>query len=345
MTTFMANADLYGLFQSADVVTRTSTTFKIRDASTGEVLTLTGSFVYDGSSPYPYTGTITGGSYSPGNLAGFAALAFSGASISVEDFTFYVEQNDITGLFRQILAGADELIGSAYADELYGFAGNDLINGKAGADKLFGGLGNDTFVVDNGSDRIVEAVGEGADTVRSSVSFTLAANVERLTLTGTANVNGTGNSAANIITGNGGANSLSGLGRSDTIKAGGGNDTLKGGAGSDRLTGGGGADKFVFDTALSASSNVDRLLDYSVADDTVVLDQTIFSAIASTGTLSAGAFRAGTAAADAGDRIIYDSATGKIYYDADGNGAGAKVLFATVTAGTALTNADFQIVG
>jgi serralysin len=56
-------------------------------------------------------------------------------------------------------------------------------------------------------------------------------------------------------------------------------------------------------------------------------------------------FRAGTSAADANDRIIYDSATGRIYYDADGNDAGAKVLFAQVTAGLALTNADFQIIG
>jgi len=100
----------------------------------------------------------------------------------------------------------------------------------------------------------------------------------------------------------------------------------------------------VFDTVLSASSNVDRIIDFAVVDDTIALDQTIFTALTAIGTLSAAAFRAGTAAADSSDRIIYDAATGRIYYDADGNGAGAQVLFAQVTAGLALTNADFLII-
>ncbi len=76
----------------------------------------------------------------------------------------------------------------------------------------------------------------------------------------------------------------------------------------------------------------------------MVLSQTIFTAIG-LGDLDAGAFQLGTAADDAADRIIYDQTTGKLYYDADGNGAGSQVLFAQVTAGAALTNADFQIVG
>jgi Ca2+-binding RTX toxin-like protein len=111
------------------------------------------------------------------------------------------------------------------------------------------------------------------------------------------------------------------------------------------MNGGAGADQFVFDTALDGLGNVDRIADFSVADDTILLDQSIFSAIASTGTLDASAFRAGTAAQDADDRVIYDSASGRIYYDADGSGAGAQVLFAQVTAGLALTNADFLVGG
>ncbi len=101
---------------------------------------------------------------------------------------------------------------------------------------------------------------------------------------------------------------------------------------------------FQFDSVLNATTNVDSITDFSVVDDTIALDQTIFSALPASGTLSASAFRAGTAAADADDRIIYDNATGRIYYDADGNGAGAQVLFAQVAAGLALTNADFLIV-
>jgi Ca2+-binding RTX toxin-like protein len=339
MTTFMANADLLGLFQAAEVTIHTSTTFQIHDVEdTDEVLTLTGTFGGYGSGEYPTTGTITGGTYTPGNT-GFPSITFSGASMSVEDFTAYVNENDVSGLFEELLAGADHIIGSASADELYGFAGNDQIDGKGGADKLIGGLGNDTYVIDNGGDVVVERSGQGSDLVKSKIDFTLGNNVERLALTGTAAIEGTGNNAANTITGNGSANVLSGRGANDTIKGGAGADDLHGGLGNDRLTGGSGLDDFYFDTALS-SSNLDKILDFVAAEDAIKLDMSVFSAIAA-GKLAAGAFRLGTAAADANDRIIYDSATGKIYYDADGSGGGAKVLFAQVTAWTTLTNADF----
>jgi Ca2+-binding RTX toxin-like protein len=79
-----------------------------------------------------------------------------------------------------------------------------------------------------------------------------------------------------------------------------------------------------------------------VVDDTIFLDRDIFTGIAVNGTLAAAAFRAGTAAGDADDRIVYDAATGNIFYDADGTGAIAQILFATVNPGTALTNADFS---
>ena len=128
------------------------------------------------------------------------------------------------------------------------------------------------------------------------------------------------------------------------LLGGAGNDALGGHTGNDLLSGGTGADLFRFDSALNAATNVDNILDFSVIDDTIVLDQTVFTALTTLGTLSAAAFRTGAAAADADDRIIYNSATGNIYYDADGNGAGAAVLFAHVTAGLALTNADFGIV-
>jgi len=118
--------------------------------------------------------------------------------------------------------------------------------------------------------------------------------------------------------------------------------TINGGAGNDELTGGSGADKYRFDTALNAATNVDDLLGYSGAADTILLDRDIFTGIAANGVLAASAFVNGTSAGDANDRIIYNSATGNIFYDADGNGAGAQIRFATVAAGTSLTSADFS---
>jgi Ca2+-binding RTX toxin-like protein len=116
---------------------------------------------------------------------------------------------------------------------------------------------------------------------------------------------------------------------------------ISGGAGHDHLSGGAGQDGFRFDTALSAASNIDDILDFSVADDTIYLDRDIFTGLVADGPLDAGAFRAGISALDADDRILYDAATGHISYDSDGIGGAAAILFATVTPGTTLSSADF----
>jgi Ca2+-binding RTX toxin-like protein len=131
--------------------------------------------------------------------------------------------------------GKETILGLAGDDVLSGRDGNDRLDGGAGADRLTGGRGNDTYVTD-GEDTIIEEADEGTDTVRSSVSFTLSANLENLSLTGSAAINGTGHDGANSMTGNGGANTLDG---------GGGNDTLDGGAGADRLIGGTGDDTYI----------------------------------------------------------------------------------------------------
>ena len=232
--------------------------------------------------------------------------------------------------------------GNALANTITGNGSANVIDGGSGADTLQGGLGNDTYVVDNAGDLVTESASAGNDLVKSSVSFTLGANVEKLTLTGSANIGGTGNELNNVITGNSGANVLDGGAGADTLSAGAGNDIIHGGDGNDRLTGGAGIDKFYFDTALGASTNFDTITDFAVIDDTVFLDRSIFSAIAADGTLTGAGFFAGTAAHDSDDRIVYDSTTGKIYYDADGNGAGAAVQFAKVTPGTPLTHSDFK---
>ena len=124
-----------------------------------------------------------------------------------------------------------------------------------------------------------------------------------------------------------------------------GNDTLNGEAGNDTLTGGLGNDNFDFTTALSAAANVDVIVDFNVAADTIRIDDAIFKAIGQTsGVLAAAKFYTGTAAHDADDRIIYNQASGALIYDADGNGAGAATQFATLMVKPALTNADFVII-
>jgi len=114
-----------------------------------------------------------------------------------------------------------------------GGGGNDFLDGGAGADTLTGGTGDDFYVVDNAGDVVTENAAEGADLVQSSISYTLGANLENLTLTGALAINGTGNALDNRVTGNSTANTLTGLAGNDILEGGGGNDTLDGGAGFD----------------------------------------------------------------------------------------------------------------
>jgi Ca2+-binding RTX toxin-like protein len=150
-----------------------------------------------------------------------------------------------------VLAGIETITGSAYADDIVadagnnsvsGGAGNDTLTGGAGNDTLVGGAGNDSYVVDAAGDVVLENANEGVDTVLSSVTFSLGAfaNIENVTLTGTAALNATGNAIANTLVGNLGANNLT---------AAAGDDTLDGGAGIDTLVGGAGNDSYVVDAA------------------------------------------------------------------------------------------------
>lgn len=244
---------------------------------------------------------------------------------------------------------AINLTGNSYAQQLHGNAAANTLNGGAGADTMTGYGGNDAYIVDNVSDVIVEAAGNGSDRAYSSVNYTLAAgaSVELLatsSVAGTTAINLAGNDLAQQIVGNNGNNVLNGYAGADTISGNSGNDSIFGGAGIDVLSGGAGNDYFLFNSAITAA-NADTITDYNVAADTFWLDNAVFTALA-LGDLAAGAFAANTtgAATQADDRIIYETDTGILRYDPDGVGGAAGVVFATVSAGLALTAADFDIV-
>jgi Ca2+-binding RTX toxin-like protein len=269
------------------------------------------------------TGLAGNDTYYVDNLGDTTSEAFNAGIDIVRSSVDWTLGSDLEKLY--LLGTAINATGNALSNFIYGNASNNLIDGGAGADRSYGGNGSDIYIVDSAGDLIFEtsAAGGTADEVRSSVNHTLSTNVEILLLTGTANINGTGNSGINTITGNTGNNFINGL------------------AGNDTLAGGGGNDQFLFTTAIGGA-NTDTITDFDVVTDTMRLDDMIFTGLA-LGTLTAAQFVIGAAAADASDRIIYNSATGALLFDSDGAGGLAAKQFAIVSTGLAMTNADFFV--
>ena len=220
---------------------------------TNGVLTATyyGSFTYDAfGTP---AGTITGMEQFVGTTQAFEVTGLALDAVYLSGF-FSVPEFEAAAF-----SGADSFQGSAFNDTLMSFDGNDTINGGGGFDYLEGGRGNDLYIV-NGGDTVFESASEGADTVQSSASFTLGTNVENLTLTGSAAINGTGNSLANILKGNGAANILDGFGGTDRMEGGTGNDTYKTNGG-DRIVenANSGIDSVQSSVTLTLGANLENL--------------------------------------------------------------------------------------
>lgn len=195
----------------------------------------------------------------------------SGAHADYEAYTHAVEiyaiggRNNVEGThYDDILHGGngiDTLNGGAGHDELYGNSGNDRLIGGLGADLLVGGKGNDRYAVDDAGDVVMELAGEGRDIVYSSISYALPANVENLVLTGTADINATGNGLSNKLTGNSGANRLDGGAGVDLLIGGRGNDTYIVGETGDVVleTAGGGRDTVVSSVTWSLGAFLENL--------------------------------------------------------------------------------------
>lgn len=270
-----------------------------------------------------------------------------------------IENVVIVGQMRFNVVGNElnnEISGNLTANVLNGGAGDDILNGFGSVDTLIGGKGDDTYRLFMASmapstdfilDEVVEEPGGGTDTVLIGTGgdftyYVMPIGVENAELTFELFFDLIGNSLANRLTGNRAANTLIGLEGNDVLDGAGGQNVLIGGTGNDRLISRGLADRIVMDEALNARTNVDRIMGFGDAD-ILELDSQVFAALPK-GVLLDAEFRIGEQATSAIEHIIFSSRTGNLYYDEDGSGREAQILFARLDAGANLSASDFLIV-
>ncbi|MBO7081950.1 MAG: cadherin domain-containing protein [Neisseriaceae bacterium] len=231
-------------------------------------------------------------------------------------------ENAIGSDYKDTLIGNDSdniLYGNRGNDTLEGGAGNDYLDGGLGEDILKGGKGNDVYIVDDAKDQVIEIMNNGADTVYSSVTFSLPENVENIILTGTKKINATGNAHNNYLEGNNQDNVLNG---------GGGSDKLCGGGGSDTLTGGTGKDIFMFDLATDCDAyahDVDTITDFNAKEDRLQLTSSN-----------------GITSDNWQKYLLYDAGSGDLSYTSTGKAADA-ITFVHLSSGLDLTYNHFVI--
>jgi Ca2+-binding RTX toxin-like protein len=231
------------------------------------------------------------------------------------------------------LFNIENVIAGNFDDTIFGNAADNVINGGAGADTMRGLEGNDTYIVDDVLDTIIEfpGIGHGIDSVQASVSYTLARNLENLTLTGAADINGTGNMSNNSITGNIG------------------NNILDGGLGVDILTGLAGEDIFLFSTRPTfGASTADHITDFQASDDILQISKTAFGMESDT---TATLITVSTAsqlssALQTSNTFVYDTSDGSLYWNSNGDssGFGTGGIFAVLDNKTALNSSNIVLV-
>ncbi|WP_112662056.1 endonuclease/exonuclease/phosphatase family protein [Microvirga flavescens] len=274
--------------------------------------------------------TLVGGSGADGLYGGdgtdTASYADAGAGVVASLINQAANTGDAAG---DIFNSIEILVGSAFADTLTGDNLANTLNGGAGADQLEGGNGDDTYLVDDVGDRVIDA--SGYDTVLTVVDYTAGIDIEVLRAADAGGgISLKGNDLGNILIGNGAANRLSG------------------GRGADSLTGGAGKDSFVFDTK-PAKTEIDKIIDFSVKDDTILLDNAIFKklgkgTVAKPGKLNKDYF-AKDKAKDDNDYLIYDTKKGTLSYDVDGSGKAKAIVIATLDKGLKqMSAADFLVI-
>ncbi|MDQ6434056.1 calcium-binding protein [Mesorhizobium sp. LHD-90] len=243
--------------------------------------------------------------------------------LDVDDEIETLSTEDLAGKAPIDLTGngiAQTLIGNAWVNRLDGAGDRDILIGGGGGDILIGGTGLDY----------------------ASYEFSKAGLTVNL-----ANPNlNTGEAAGDSYSG---IEGIVGSRFADTLSANAGSNVLDGHGGADKISGLAGADSFVF-SAWLGTDNIDTITDFTAIDDTIRLENAIFTTLTATGALAVSAFRANMTglAGDANDRIIYETDTGKLFYDADGNGARAAIQFATLAATPVgpptITAADFVVI-
>lgn len=270
--------------------------------------------------------------------------------------------------------GADVITGDAGNDSLFGRDGDDFIDGGVGNDLIYGGLGNDTIIDGPGIDTLYGGAGIDtferswgslpADTFVMDLNFILGlqaaiggtpedadkfSGFENYTCYGYIGGRFTGNSVDNridtdkgvdTIFGNGGNDQLLAGAGQDRLYGGPGNDALHGQAGQDTMTGGAGSDRFHY---YLPSDGGDRITDFGNGDDLIYLASEGFGF--GPGRLTEARFvsGAGAVALDAGDRIVFDTSNGKLWFDSNGNSAGGRTLLADLQAGAVVTAADILL--
>jgi Ca2+-binding RTX toxin-like protein len=300
---------------------------------------------------------VTSSDQTASSLAGLGGGRFFAAwqdDDTVGDLSGYHVSAQGTEFVRTTIGdGTNEtLTGDDLRDIMDGGGGNDTLNGGAGSDTMSGGTGNDIYIVAAAGDSTIENAGQGTDTVRSYINWTLSSNVERLELQGAGNLNGTGNSLNNTLVGNSGHNSLNGGDGNDYITAGGGNDTLNGGGNNDRLIGGagsdilnGGAGNDVFQFNLVSDSPAGPALRDSIVGGFSHGFDLIDLATIDANTLIAGnqafSFIGSAAFSGVAGQLRYSNYSGTVIIDADVNGDSTADVQILAAGTNFMTGTDF----